>query len=248
VIVRDGQPVMGPAGVPLMRECWFPAADVEVIDTWTTTGLRGTASHDYAVDDVFVPAERTCWFGEPPTESGPVYQMAPIAMFASFIAAVPLGIARHAIDEFVALSQSKIPVLSAAVLADKPVANDKLGRAVAIVRAGTGYVRGELARQWEAVCNGHRPTMADRGALWLAAAHAAQTALEAIELLYGAAGADAVYATSALDRCLRDARTSVQHICSQEVNYEVQGRLTSGRIDTVMASHWVMDFRGEGIL
>ena len=34
--------------------------------------------------------------------------MAPIAMFATFIAAVSLGIARHALEAFVALSQSKV--------------------------------------------------------------------------------------------------------------------------------------------
>jgi alkylation response protein AidB-like acyl-CoA dehydrogenase len=89
--------------------------------------------------------------------------------------------------------------------------------------------------------------MAERGALWLASTHAAQTALEAVELLYGAAGADAVYAASALDRCLRDARTAVQHICSQEVNYEVASRLASGRMEGTMASHWIIDYRGEGV-
>jgi alkylation response protein AidB-like acyl-CoA dehydrogenase len=247
VIVRDGEPVMGPAGAPVMRELWFPAEEVQIIDTWTTTGLRGTASHDYAVEDVFVPAERSCWFMEPPTEPGPLYQMAPIAMFATFISAVPLGIARHALDEFVSLSQSKVPVLSQDVRADKPVANTKLGRAKALIGSGHAYVRGSLAEQWAGVSDGHRPTMADRGVLWLAAAHAGQTALEAIELLYGAAGADAVYATSALDRCLRDARTAVQHICTQEVNYEVAGRLTSGRVEGTMSSHWIMDYRGEGV-
>lgn len=247
VIVRDGDPVIGPAGVPLMRELWFPADQVEIIDTWTSTGLRGTASHDYAVTDVFVPAERSCWFMEPPTEPGPLYRMAPIAMFSAFIGAVPLGIARHAIDELVALSQSKVPVLSASVLADKPVANDKLGRARALVASGTAYVRGELARQWTAVSGGHQPTMADRGELWLAATHAGQSALQAIELLYSAGGADSVYATSALDRCLRDARTAVQHICAHEVNYEVAGRFASGRVEATMASHWIMDYRGEGV-
>ena len=86
------------------------------------------------------------------------------------------------------------------MLADKPVASTKLGRAKALVESGHAYVRGLLAEQWVAVGDGHRPTMADRGALWLAAAHAGQTALEAIELLYGAAEADAVYATGPPDR------------------------------------------------
>jgi alkylation response protein AidB-like acyl-CoA dehydrogenase len=247
VIIREGQPVIGPSGMPLMREFWFPAADVEIIDTWTTTGLRGTASHDYAVEDLFVPAEHTAWFQEPPTQDGPLYQMAPIAMFSAWIAAVTLGIARHALDEFVALSQTKVPVLSQGVLADKPVANAKLGRAKALIESGHAYVRDALAKEWAAVCDGRRPTMADRGVLWLPATHAAQTALEATELLYSAGGADSVYATSALDRCLRDARTAVQHICTQEIKYEVAGRLASHRVDTTMASHWIMDYRGEGI-
>jgi alkylation response protein AidB-like acyl-CoA dehydrogenase len=133
------------------------------------------------------------------------------------------------------------------VLADKPVGNSKLGRAKAKIESGHAFLRGRLGDQWAAVCDGHQPTMADRGALLLAATHTAQTALEAIELLYSAAGADAVYATSALDRCLRDARTAVQHLCTQEVNYEIAGRFASGRVDATMASHWVIDYRGEGI-
>jgi indole-3-acetate monooxygenase len=66
VIVKDGEPVIGPTGAPLMREVFFAAAVTEIIDTWDSTGLRGTASHDYAVSDVFVPASHTMWFQEPP--------------------------------------------------------------------------------------------------------------------------------------------------------------------------------------
>jgi alkylation response protein AidB-like acyl-CoA dehydrogenase len=98
VVVRDGEPVIGPAGAPLMRETFFPAAVTEIVDTWDSTGVRGTASQDYSVSDASVPASHTMWFQEPPAVDRPLYRMPPVAMFATFIAAVPLGIARHAID------------------------------------------------------------------------------------------------------------------------------------------------------
>jgi alkylation response protein AidB-like acyl-CoA dehydrogenase len=243
VIMRHGQPVMAPSGMPLMREFFFPARETQVIDTWDSTGLRGTASHDYAVTDVFVPHARTVWFQEPPTNDGALYRIAPIAMFATFIGAVPLGIARHALDEFIELSQSKVPVLSQTVLADKPIANDKLGRAKALVDSSRVYLRDALARVWGKVVDGDPCTLEDRGELWLAATHAAHRAVEAIELLYVAAGADSVYRRTALDRCLRDARTSAQHICSQELNFEIMGRMLTGR--DALASVWSMDYRGE---
>lgn len=244
VILRDGAPVITPSGMPLMREFFFPASDVEVIDTWTSTGLRGTASHDYAVSDLFVPRRRSVWFQEPPTEAGALYRIAPIAMFATFIGAVPVGVARHAIDAFAELALTKVPTLSPAVLAEKPVAHYHLGRAKAKVDSSWTYLRATLARVWDKVERGEPCTHADRGDLWLASTHAAHDSYEAINLLYTAAGADAVYARCDLDRCLRDARTALQHICAQESNYELAGRRLAGR--DVMSSHLSMDFRGEG--
>ena len=230
-------------GTPLMREVFMPASAVQVIDTWDSTGLRGTASHDYTADNVFVPSSRTLWFQEPPTCSRTLYHMPPIAMFATFISAVTLGIARHAIDAFVALARAKAPV-SGGTVAERPVAQATVGRAHALVAGGRAYVRGALEDLWSRVDAGRAPTLADRGALWTAATHAGHSALEAIQLLYGAAGADAVYARCPLDRCLRDARTAVQHVVLQQNNYEHAGRLILGSSEPPRV--WMMDYRGEG--
>jgi alkylation response protein AidB-like acyl-CoA dehydrogenase len=243
VIVREGKPITGPMGLPLMREVFFPATETEVIDTWDSTGLRGTASHDYAVTDVFVPSSHTMWFQEAPTCDRALYRMPPVAMFATFIGAVPLGIARHAIDEFVALANAKTLTGSASVLADKPIAHERLGRAEALVSSGRSYLLESLNDLWARVQAGHAPTLADRGNLWLAATHAAHSALEAIDMLYTTAGASSVYASCALDRCLRDARTAVQHLCTQEANFELAGRQRLGR-DSQPTS-WGIDYRGE---
>ncbi len=172
-----------------MRELFVPAAQARVIDTWESTGLRGTASHDYEVQDVFVPEHRTFWFQEPPSDGGPLYRMPPVAMFATFIGAVQLGIARHAIEAFVELAMAKVPTMTQIVLADRPTARTTLGKAKAMHAAAHAYLEATLLALWERVQTGHRPTLADRGDLWLAATHAGHTAHAAIDVLYTAAGA-----------------------------------------------------------
>lgn len=242
-VLRDGAPVKTPAGAPRFREVFVPSSAVEVIDTWDSTGLRGTASHDYAITDVFVPEAYTCWFQEPPRCSGPLYRMPPVAMFATFIGAVPLGIARHALDDFVELALAKQQLAGTNVLADRQVTQANIGRAQALIDAGRVYVESALSELYERVVAGHAPTIADRGRLWVAATHAAHSAVEAIDLVYKTAGATAVYATGALDRCLRDARTAVQHVTTQEGNYELAGALALQRF--APPNPWVMDYRGE---
>jgi alkylation response protein AidB-like acyl-CoA dehydrogenase len=157
---------------------------------------------------------------------------------------VQLRIARHAIDAFVELASSKIPTMTQSVLADRPTAQATLGRAKALQASARVFLETAVQNLWERVEAGHAPALADRGELWLAAAHAAHSAYAAIDMLYTAAGASSVYATSPLDRCLRDARTALQHVCTQEVHFETAGRLALER--DALASVWGLDYRGEG--
>jgi alkylation response protein AidB-like acyl-CoA dehydrogenase len=150
-ILRDDRPIVGPTGMPVIREVFVPAAEVTVVDTWESTGLRGTASHDYAVSDVFVPTSRTFWFQESPVCERALYRMPPVAMFATFIAAVPLGIARHALDAFASLAQTKTQDMSSVAMADRPVAQATLGRSHALVAAGRTYLIETLDDLWTRV-------------------------------------------------------------------------------------------------
>jgi alkylation response protein AidB-like acyl-CoA dehydrogenase len=120
VIDGDG-PVRRPSGAPVFKEMFFPASQVTIIDNWDSTGLRGTASHDYTVTDIFVPDRRAMWFSDSPTSDHSLYAMPVVGVFASYVAAVPLGIGRHAIDTFMTLARGKTPGSSTTLLADKPV-------------------------------------------------------------------------------------------------------------------------------
>jgi alkylation response protein AidB-like acyl-CoA dehydrogenase len=99
--IFDGdQPQLTPTGRPLARLMFLPMSAATILDTWHTAGLRGTASNDFLVRDLVVPAHRTCWFTHAPVRLEPQYRLPAIAFFAACIASVPLGIARHAIALF----------------------------------------------------------------------------------------------------------------------------------------------------
>jgi alkylation response protein AidB-like acyl-CoA dehydrogenase len=128
--VLDGDaPRQTPRGTPEVRLLFFARSDVEIIDTWHVGGLRGTGSHDYRVQDLFVPDHRTCWFTEEPVELGPLYALPLIALSTALMAGVVLGIARHALDALEELAAVKTPARAQIVLREDPVARAKIGEA-----------------------------------------------------------------------------------------------------------------------
>ena len=58
LVIEGDAPRMMPGGMPDCALAVFPLEDVEIIDTWHVSGLRGTGSRDLEVKDVFVPEER----------------------------------------------------------------------------------------------------------------------------------------------------------------------------------------------
>jgi indole-3-acetate monooxygenase len=216
------------AGTGAAKLMFMPREDATVIDTWHVGGLRGTGSHDFEAKDVFVPARRTVSFADLPVEPGPLYSLPSIAMFATMIASVPLGIARHAIDAFKELGGVKKPTALQGLLRDGAVAQSHLGEAEAFLRAGRAFLFESLRAAWQVAQRGERLTWHDRGLLWLSATQAVTQALHAVDLVYRAGGAASVYASTQLERCLRDIRTASQHVTVMTTNYEVAGQLFFG--------------------
>jgi alkylation response protein AidB-like acyl-CoA dehydrogenase len=225
-----GCQIVGPSGTGTgaAKLMFMPREAATVIDTWHVGGLRGTGSHDFEVKDVFVPASRTVSFADPPVEPGPLYSLPSIAMFATMIASVPLGIARHGIEAFKQLRAVKTPTFSQGLLRDGAVAQSCLGEAEAFLRAGRAFLFESLRSAWQIAQRGESVTWHDRGLLWLSATQAVTQALHAVDLVYRAGGAASVYTSSQLERCLRDIRTASQHMTVMTTNYEVAGQLFFG--------------------
>jgi alkylation response protein AidB-like acyl-CoA dehydrogenase len=153
--ILDGdQPRRLPNGTPLMRVLFFAAADCKILDTWDSIGLRGTGSHDYTVTDLFVPAARSLSLREPPVEPGPLYAMPTIALSAPALAAVGLGIARHAIDLLLELAQTKIASRSRQSLREDATMQASLGQAEALLRSGRAFLYETVEEGWNVARSG----------------------------------------------------------------------------------------------
>src|SRR5207237_6616282 len=57
-VIDNGRLRLEADGEPEKRYFFVPVAQAELLDTWHVRGMRGTGTHHFAVDDVFVPAER----------------------------------------------------------------------------------------------------------------------------------------------------------------------------------------------
>ena len=219
-------------GGPDLRLALFPRADAEVFDVWRVGGLRGTGSDDYQVNDLFVPEERTIPlpdFFPVPRQPGPLYAVPMTSTFVSCIATVALGIARAAIEAFGEIAGGKTPTGSQTVLREKPFAQANMARAEALVRSGRAYLFDELGRVWQEALAGRPVSLQQRAHVRLAACHATQCAIEAVDLVYALAGGSSIYEGNRLERCFRDIHVAGQHVAvAPMANQEPVGRVLFG--------------------
>jgi indole-3-acetate monooxygenase len=230
-VIENGAPRTMSNGMPERRFCFVPGDQIQVLDTWYTTGLRGSGSHDVAIENVFVPAERTYSFPSPPRRKGPLYAY-PL-MFAYNLPGVTLGIARAAIDCFIEIAPRKQVTMSMltgkpVMLRDETYAQNAAARAEALVGSARDYLLARIDEIWQTLLAGAQPTPRQRALYRIAIAHAHTVSIEAVEGLFKAYGGGAVYASSPFDRCLRDLLTINQHTMNSLKIYETAGRVLLG--------------------
>ncbi len=229
-LVMDGdQPRLTSAGIPETRSLWVPAEAATIVDTWSVVGMCGTGSHDFVVDDVFVPASQTLSVAEPPYATGPLYH--PRLLLASIWTSTvgnALGIARGAIDAFIELATHTGSTMSPTLLRDRPFVQTKVAEADAIVNAARAYVMEAVGRAWEAVCAGLPDPSQEIAQARLAITHGMHEAVRAVDIVFHAAGTNAVYRKHRLERYFRDVHVAVQHAAGLPSHVENAGKVLLG--------------------
>ena len=228
-VVHDGgKPRLTSSGAPETRFAVLPATACEIVDTWTVGGLRGTGSHDVVVREQFVPASHAAGFTDPYVLPQPRYRMPPFCRVIPGLGAMTLGIARTAIASLTELAVDKQLQRSQQILRENHGAQLRVSEAEALVRSARLYLFDSVDRLWRTLLDTGTAPIEMRADARMAAWHAVFSAAKAVDLMYSAAGASALYTSSPLERAFRDVHAISQHIGVHSRVMETAGRVLFG--------------------
>ncbi len=227
-VIENGEVVMRD-GKPESRYCLVPAAEAEIHDTWRTRGMRGTGTHHWSANDVFVPAERTFLYANAPLrQDGPLYKIPRTLAFACGDSAVALAVARSCLEAFIDLAGAKSPRYMTGLLRDVALTQMTVGRAEAAIRAGRAFLMESIAEIWDEVVSTGTASLEKRSALRLSTTHGIRLACEIVESLYSAAGATAAFEGHVMQRHFQDIHVITQHVQGRLSHYELVGQIALG--------------------
>lgn len=226
LLFENGVPVAGD-GVPFeFRTLWLPSDAVRIHDTWYTTGLAGSGSNDYSVDDVFVPEAHAFHPFRVGPRPEPLYRYH--GFFFANLPAVALGCARRMLDELRTLASAKMTMPTMVLMKDEYRVQVALAEATATLGAARAYHDERLGDLWRTLSAGDPPTLAQRAGIAMMTIHAVQSAVRVADQVCEVAGTSAVFSSGPFERRRRDLHTIAAHLVAQRRAYQTAGQLLFG--------------------
>jgi indole-3-acetate monooxygenase len=228
-VIWDGEkPMRAPSGAPITRIFWVPARNGEILDTWHVLGLRGSGSHDFTIADVFVPDRYSVSATDSPLERGLLYDSRlHLSWIWTATAANALGIGRGALDTFADLA-SRSTTMSTLPLRDRPLAQTRIAEAEAILNSARAYLHAAVTDLWSRAGQGQSDLDAAIVQARLAITHAMHEAVRCVDLVFHAAGTNAVYEQNRLERDFRNIHVAVQHAAGLPAHMHAAGKALLG--------------------
>jgi alkylation response protein AidB-like acyl-CoA dehydrogenase len=229
---------VGPDGTPAPVLALVPISDLQIIDDWYTSGLKGTGSVSTVAQDVFVPAERVLPLGavlQGQTASvrnadSPIYRAPLLPVASASSVGTVLGLAKGAGDAFFQrLPDRKITYTEYTSQREAPLTHLQVAEAA--------------LKTDEAEFHAHRlATLVDTkgaaGADWTLAERARARAdlgavcrlgKEAVDVYATASGGSSIYSDVPIQRIARDVQAVNLHaLMHPNTNAELYGRVLCG--------------------
>jgi alkylation response protein AidB-like acyl-CoA dehydrogenase len=179
----------------------FASEGVTVADNWDTLGMRGTASNDILLEDVFVPDERVLADRPYGVVDPPLQVIGSIAF--PIISGAYLGVAEAAFEAAVQSVRNR---------ADDPTVRRQIG----LMKHRLQVASWSLDSVLGLVGPDPAPSMDTLSAVMLAKREVALAGVEVCDLAMEVAGGPAFFRGSVVERCYRDIRAAKFHPTTPE--------------------------------
>lgn len=209
---------------------FVPVEDTTVLDTWFVDGMCGTGSHDYTIDDVFVPEHRSIEMGKLTggqlQHENPFYRLPMAPAFALTVLAPAMGAARGAVERF---RERLVAPGPGGKPADKPITFATFATAEMQVVTAELITR-EATREFEEMGKSDQPMpLQDRVRIRSRYAYALDLCRQAVRALNDEGGSSAHYMVNPAQRPLRDITVLATHaVIDKSPSMELHGRIAAG--------------------
>lgn len=220
--------VSGKPGVEGALVIVVPRDQVTIHDNWQAAGLKASCSCDYSLEQVFVPDEMTFPFTNAllakNLAGGEALRLGFPAAVTPFAMGIPLGIARHALDEIIAQAVEKGRGFPPSPLSTHPHLQFTLGKAESELAAARALAFQVLSRIWDEACAGRMPPPERQAEARAAATYITELGQRVTTAAFQAVGGSALFETNALQRCFRDVYAAGQHFTVSQSAYRALGQ------------------------
>jgi alkylation response protein AidB-like acyl-CoA dehydrogenase len=216
------QPILGEDGLPVVRVFLVRPEQTRIDDAWDVSGLRGTGSDGFTVDDVVIGEEYLIdYTAYTVFEEPAALRLTTSMLYGIGASSVACGIARGSLMAFLDLSWSK-STRTGVPLPDNKVVQRDVGAAWSSLEAASALLENRIAAA-AAAAEARAELRHPRARLRAAISHAIETSAQFVDVVYHAAGANAIMPRTGFERRFRDVHAVTQQAQGGAAHYEKLG-------------------------
>jgi len=218
------------AGTKETKTFLYPKSSATFHDIWHTMGLRGTASNEYSVDNLFIPNDYAIYRDGPrdrKTDSA-LYRFTSTQLYSIGFGGVALGIARGTMDAFLNLPREKTRLGAGKPMVENNVIQSHVAKAEASWRSARYFLHAAADEAFATIEEKGAMELEQKTRLRLASTWAIQSSRDIVNTLFHDCGAMAVFEENPFERRLRDIDTVAQQGQGRILHYETVGQVMLG--------------------
>lgn len=215
-----------------------PMSDLQIIDDWHTSGLRGSGSVTTVADGVFIPQQRilplpmvlTEQYASKANAASAIYRTPLLPTASALSVGTAAGLANAAKEEFFErLSGRKITYTSYESQNEAPITHLQVSQATMLADEAAFHAQ-RLGSMVDAKGEDGSPwSLSDRALARADMGRACELAMESVTILSLASGGSSVYSDVPIQRIVRDLHAINLHaLMHPATNTELHGRILCG--------------------